>query len=85
MDSPEELFVEHPSTVVITCAANKVEAVQQIAAAHNISAWRLGQTGGEFVSLSIEGGWVARAKVVDLQRVFKNALAEQLEAEVVLA
>ncbi|HEY0795702.1 MAG TPA: phosphoribosylformylglycinamidine synthase subunit PurL [Acidisarcina sp.] len=83
VDSPEILFSELPSQVVVTCAKASVADIRSIAEEFGIAVWPLGKTISDKLVIAIEGGIVIESKLSELKDSWSTALEATLRDEVV--
>ena len=68
------LFGESASRVIVSAAADKVAAVLKLAAAANVPAQVIGQTGGSMFRLAVAGQPAIEIAVSDAERVWASAI-----------
>jgi len=78
------MFAEPASTVLATADPEDVEAIQAIAAKHNVMAARIGTTGGKRIELAVYRDVLISAALEDLRRPWAEAL-ENMLSDVVIA
>jgi phosphoribosylformylglycinamidine synthase len=82
-DIPAEfvLFGEDPSRVVLSCAAENVEKIRQIAVKYGVAAEPIGETVPQQFEFAIDGKVVVSAPTAELKDAWANALERALHTE----
>jgi len=75
------LFGEDATRIVISCDANKTQAIQQMAVKSGLSAEKLGVTGGRGLQISIDGKTAISAPVSELKQAWASALERALHVD----
>jgi len=75
------LFGEDASRVVISCDANQLPRIQQVAEEYGVLADVLGETGSDRVEISADGESVISASVAELREAYEGALERALRTE----
>ncbi|HEY2964546.1 MAG TPA: phosphoribosylformylglycinamidine synthase subunit PurL [Pyrinomonadaceae bacterium] len=79
------LFSESPSRILISFEPNATDSIRQIAERHNAPLEILGSVGGTQLQISVDGTRVLGADVKDLESTWREALANSLKAEALVA
>jgi phosphoribosylformylglycinamidine synthase len=79
------LFAEDASRVLLTCSAENVHAVEQIAVKYGLNAQRIGSTTASQFTIRIDGKVVIDASAAELGRSWREALELALQSEPVEA
>ncbi|HEX8816780.1 MAG TPA: phosphoribosylformylglycinamidine synthase subunit PurL [Terriglobales bacterium] len=75
------LFGEDASRVVISCDRAHLDRIQQIAAAHGISAQAIGETAPNLLEIKLDGKIVISSDINDLRRFYESALENTLRSD----
>jgi len=81
--SPALLFSESPSRIIISFEPSNAGAVQEIADRNNVPFAILGNVGGKRLTIAVNGNETVASGVSDLEAVWRNALSEKLQTEVI--
>ncbi|MFL6276768.1 MAG: phosphoribosylformylglycinamidine synthase subunit PurL [Blastocatellia bacterium] len=79
------LFAETPSRIVLSAPDANVEAILEIAGAHQIAAAVIGRTGGERLRLAVNGETVIDRPVAEIESAWRDILPQALEVPSLLA
>ena len=82
IDSPEDMFLEHASTVLITCSQESHARLLEIARHFSMVAWGFGITIPDRIQLAIEGGIEVDQDIRFFFDAYTDALESQLAEEV---
>ncbi len=82
IDSPEDMFLEHASTVLITCSQESHARLLEIASHFSMAAWGFGITIPDRIQLAIAGGREVDQDIRFFFDAYTNALESQLAEEV---
>jgi phosphoribosylformylglycinamidine (FGAM) synthase-like enzyme len=85
LDDPELLFEEGPTQVLISCDANSIPQIEELAKKFGLSALRLGTTTPEMLTISIADAGVISAPIAKLKSIWSNALQSTLSVDTVTA
>jgi phosphoribosylformylglycinamidine synthase len=77
------LFSESPSRIVISFGEADTGAVQEIAERNNAPFAIIGRVGGPRLTIDVNGNEAVSIEVTEMEAVWRNALSEKLQAEVV--
>jgi phosphoribosylformylglycinamidine synthase len=80
-----ELFSESPSRIIISFDPADAAAVQEIAERHQAPFAILGRVTGNDLVIAVAGEEAVRGGVAELESVWRDALADKLQAELVSA
>jgi phosphoribosylformylglycinamidine synthase subunit PurL len=75
------LFGEDASRVVVSCDAQKLARIKEVAERRGISAEQIGETAVEVMEIQIDGRVVVSAAVSELNGIYEGALERALRAE----
>jgi phosphoribosylformylglycinamidine synthase len=76
------LFAEPASTVLVTCEANQVETIEELADGYGYFAARIGTTGGNKLEISVYRQPMISASLASLRKPWASALEATLHGEV---
>jgi phosphoribosylformylglycinamidine synthase subunit PurL len=76
------LFAEPASTVLVTCEANQVDAIEDFADRYGYYAARIGTTGGDRLEISVYKQTIISASVASLCGPWSSALEANVHGEV---
>src|SRR6185369_3977837 len=79
------LFAETPSRIVLSAAAENVEAILETAREHAIAARVVGRTGGERLVIEVNGETVIDRPVAEVEAAWRNVLPKMLEIPSLIA
>ncbi len=84
-DLPVEcvLFGEDASRIVLSCAAQHVDGVRQLAAKYDLAAEVIGETTAAQLTIAVDGVKVVTAAVAGLRTAYEGALEQALRGDVV--
>ncbi len=68
------LFGEQQSRIVVTINPADEWKLKTIASNHKVSAWKLGEVGGDKLTISCKGEDIINAQVSELEKIWKEAL-----------
>jgi phosphoribosylformylglycinamidine synthase len=77
------LFSESPSRIVISFGEADTGAVHEIAERNNAPFAIIGRVGGPRLTIDVNGNEAVSIEVTEMEAVWRNALSEKLQAEVV--
>jgi phosphoribosylformylglycinamidine synthase len=75
------LFGEDSSRILLTCDPGKVSGIKEVAEQFGLAADVLGETGGGFLEISLDGKVVVSAEVSELSSTYESALESALGTE----
>ena len=85
VDSPQTLFDEGQSRVLISCTPTNFDILASLAKERGFEAWKLGSTTEKGFNIAIEGGIVINTSTADLKKSWTNALQSTLSVDTVTA
>lgn len=80
-----QLFSESPSRIIISFGEDALGEIKEIVARTNCPLTILGRTGGEHLSIKVDGEAVVNLPIAELEAAWRTSLASKLHAEVVTA
>ncbi|HEV8589914.1 MAG TPA: AIR synthase related protein, partial [Pyrinomonadaceae bacterium] len=85
LQTPELLFSETPSRIVISFAESAKEEVQRIAAAAGCPMTILGKVGSDSLRIECDGQEVVKVRVTEIENAWRSSLKQKLQAEAIAA
>jgi phosphoribosylformylglycinamidine synthase II len=79
------LFGESAGRVVVSCAPESIAAVRQLGQDYGITVVELGVTGGEGLSVALNGESCIRLRIAEIEDVWRHSLARMLAGDAVAA
>jgi phosphoribosylformylglycinamidine synthase len=77
------LFSESPSRIVISFAAADENAVREIAERNKAPFAIIGRVGGTRLTIDVNGDGAVEIEVSEMEAIWRSALSDKLQAEVV--
>jgi phosphoribosylformylglycinamidine (FGAM) synthase-like enzyme len=75
------LFGEDSSRIVLSCDANNVAGIKQIAQKHGVTADVIGETAGDRLEISLDGKVFISAPVLEFSERYEGALESALRTD----
>ncbi|HEY8203284.1 MAG TPA: phosphoribosylformylglycinamidine synthase subunit PurL [Pyrinomonadaceae bacterium] len=85
LQTPDLLFSETPSRIVISFAESAKEEVQRIAAAAGCPMTILGKVGSDSLRIESDGQEVVNVRVTEIENAWRSSLKQKLQAEAIAA
>jgi phosphoribosylformylglycinamidine synthase len=79
------LFAETPSRIILSAAAENVEAILAMAGEENLAATVIGRTGGERLTIAVNGEMVIDRPVAEVEAAWRAVLPSMLEVSSLIA
>jgi phosphoribosylformylglycinamidine synthase subunit PurL len=79
------LFAETPSRIVLSAPSANVETILEIAREHSVAGTMIGQTGGERLTLAVNGEMIIDRPVAEVEAAWRGVLPRMLEVSSLIA